>query len=402
MTMSQPTIAKRFRGTGWTRQLGAAAAVACLLVGSLASGVSAAPRPIELDLFLGSDCVLGYARPNSVIKVVIRDSGGVLRAKRAAVSDEIGFWEACGTNLVTPGDSIKVAVFETGQKKTVTVPLLTVHANRGTNVVSGKAPSTGSLTLEAFEGRFEPSDNFELSRHLTVSSGSYSFDFDSVGINLYGGAFYELDWESGDGHVRATRRGDVPFVELILHESRFFGATRPGGLLKVTLTDPAQVAVGRGIGDMQDGFVDGRFTDANGSMYRLKGGEHLSAPALLAQSSYDIPAINGNVNLSSDVISGDCFPNGRFVVFAISFTTFDGAEVLGVASANGSVSVDFSSFFNVRSGDLVEIICYSAGGDEVVHEFSAGGSAASLSARELQRRSGLDVRSRLMNSPGSH
>ena len=126
---------------------------------------------------------------------------------------------------------------------------------------------------------------------------------------------------------------------------------------------------------MQEGFVDGRFADANGSMYRLKGGEHLSAPALLAQSSYDIPAINGTVNLSSDVISGKCFPNGVFVVFAFSVTTFEGGDVFGITAANGSVSVDFSPFFNVRNGDQVEIICYSPGGDEITHQFSAGGGA---------------------------
>jgi hypothetical protein len=388
--------------TGWGGRLVAATAVALLLIGSLASVASAAPRPIEINLFLGSDCVFGFAKPVSVIKVVIRDSDGVLRGKRAAVSDDGGFWAACGTNLVTPGDSIKVAVFETGQTKTVTVPLLTVHANRGTNVVSGRAPSTGSLTLNAFESRFGSSDDFDISQPLAVSAGSYSLDFDSLGINLRGGAFYELEWESVDGHVHAIRRGSVPFVELTLHESTFFGATTPNGFLKVTLTDPAQVAVGKGIGDMEEGFVDGRFTDANGSMYRLKGGEHLSAPALLAQSSYDIPAINGTVNLSSDVISGKCFPNGMFVVFAFSVTTFEAGVVFGVAAANGSVSEDFSPFFNVRSGDQVQIICYSAGGDEVVHEFSAGGGAASLSSRELQRLSGLGENSRRLNPRGVH
>ncbi len=388
--MFDGSLSKRLSRSGWKGRIVAATAVAVLLVGSLAAGASAAPRPIELDLFLGSDCVFGNAKPDSVIKVVIRDSDGVERAKRATVSDDGGFWAACGTNLVTPGDSIKVAVFETGQTKTVTVPLLTVNANRGTNVVSGKAPSNGSLTLNAFEGRFEGSDNFDIAQNLSVVAGSYSFDFDSLGINLRGGAFYELVWDSADGHVQATRRGNVPFVQLSLGDSTFRGSTTPNGFLKVTLTDPAPAAVGKGIGDMQDGFVEGRFTDGNGSMYRLKGGEHLSAPALLAQSSYDIPAINGTVNLSSDVISGKCFPNGTFVVFAFSVTTFEAGQVFGVAAANGSVSEDFSPFFNVKSGDQVQIICYSAGGDEVIHEFSAGGGAASVSAREFQRRSGLD------------
>ena len=214
--MNHPSIATRFRTTGWRGRLVAAAAAALLLVGSLASGASAA-RPIQINLFLGSECVLGSAKPVSVIKVVIRDPDGVLRAKRAAVSDEAGFWEACGTNLVTPGDSIKVAVMETGQTRTVKVPLLTVRANRGTNVVSGKAPSTGSLSLNVFDGRFGLSD-YDITRHPAVTGGSYSFDLDSLGLNLLGGARYELEWESGDGHVHAVRRGSVPFVQLRLHE----------------------------------------------------------------------------------------------------------------------------------------------------------------------------------------
>ena len=391
------TRASRHTRTGWKGRVVAAATVALLLVGTLASGASAAPRPIELDLFLGSDCVFGSAKPDSVVKVVIRDSDGVQRAKRATVSDDGGFWAACGTNLVTPGDEIKVAVFETGQTKIVTVPLLTVNANRGTNVVSGKAPSTGSLTLNAFEGRFDGGDNFDISQNLAVSAGSYSLDFDNLGINLRGGAFYELQWTSADGLVRATRRGNVPFVQLSLGDLTFRGSTTPNGFLKLTLTNPAKVAVGKGIGDMQDGFVDGRFTDTNGSMYRLKGGEHLSAPALLAQSSYDIPAINGTVNLSSDVISGKCFPNGMFLVFAFSLTVDQAGGAFGSAASNGSVSVDFSPFFDVKRGDQVQIICYSPGGDEINQQFSAGGGAATASAREFQRRSGLAVNSRRLN-----
>ena len=52
------------------------------MVAALAAPVMAAPPPLTLDVTIGDGCVNGTAKPNTFVKVVIRDAGGTAEGSR--------------------------------------------------------------------------------------------------------------------------------------------------------------------------------------------------------------------------------------------------------------------------------------------------------------------------------
>jgi hypothetical protein len=249
-------------------------------------------------------------------------------------------------------------------------------------VVSGRAPSGGELTLSVGEFRFDFwGDSYNVERHPNVNAGQYSFDCDSIGIDLKGGAGVNLDWQTNDGTIRVERVAEVPFLFLTLGQPDFFGATLPGELMKVTLSDSSTIAVARGVGSYRVPEFDAMFLKPNGAPYSLRGGEHLSAPNLQGQTSFNIPQVNGSLNASADKVHGRCLPNGRVSVFALSLVSFDFGEGFATAAGDGSFSIDFSSQLNLRNGDEISIVCFAPGGDMVEQDFVAGGGS---SLRHLQ------------------
>jgi hypothetical protein len=347
--------------------------LAALMAGSLVSGVSAAPRPITFEVFIGDYCVFGRAKNNSFLKVIVRDAQGRQKGREAVEADPQGFWESCtflGTRPISPGDKISVEVFDTGQTRTFTVPLLTARVDRGTNVVSGKAPSGSTVELEAFDFRWDLwGESYDVVRNVTAGGGSYAHDFDSDNVDIKGGARVVVSWRNGSDTVRVGRFQLAPFVVLALGGSEVVGATRPNGPIKITLTRQSQVvARANGVGSYSDTSFFTEFADADGEAYTVRGGERLSAPALGAQSSWRIPQINTQTDVAADKVSGTCFANGRFVVLAEDPNGFAFGLDFGTAAGNGRFEVDLTSQMNLRKGHRVAVLCYSPGGDEVTAE----------------------------------
>src|SRR3712207_6080957 len=129
-----------------------------MLAGSFAGAASAATNPIKFEIFIGDSCVYGKAKPNSFLKVIITDRSGVQKGRGAVESDPDGNWSACmqqGVRPMAPGDKVAVSDFETGHKRSFTVPTLTGRVDRCTNVVSGKAPTGTTVEVEAFDFRLD-------------------------------------------------------------------------------------------------------------------------------------------------------------------------------------------------------------------------------------------------------
>jgi hypothetical protein len=355
------------------RPLSAALLLATVLGGSLVSTAAAAPRPITFEVFIGDHCVFGRAKSDAFLKVIIRDSLGRQKGREAVEADPDGFWVSCvfgGARAITPGDTINVEVFDTGQVRNFTVPLLTGRVDRGANLVSGRAPAGTTVELEAFDFRFDLwGEAYDVIEHVVAAGGNYAYDFDTQNIDIEGGASVVVRWRNGSDTVMAGRFQIAPFVVMALNTSDVAGAVGPNRDIRVALSrGGTRVGTAHGVGLYSDTTFYSEFADADGEPYIVTGGEMLSAPALGAFSSWRVPPINTRTDVAADKVAGTCFANGRFVVLAENPAGFEFGFDFGTAAANGNFEVDLTSQVNVRKGYRVAVLCYSPEGDEVTHE----------------------------------
>src|SRR3954452_22373235 len=120
---------------GRIARLAAATMGAALMIGALAAPVLGAQAPLTMDVLIDDFCVQGTAKPDTVIKIVIRDSTGNLKGREAFMSQADGFWSGCVDFFAdgfTTGDSIKVTDYDTNQHLNYTIPRLTMSVNRVT------------------------------------------------------------------------------------------------------------------------------------------------------------------------------------------------------------------------------------------------------------------------------
>jgi hypothetical protein len=358
------------------RRLVAATATGLLLALFATSTVSAAPRPITFDVFIGDYCVSGRAANNSFLKLVIKDKSGTIKGRGAVEADGQGYWQAClgpANGGILPGDSINARVFDTTNSRTFTVPLLTGKIDRGTNVASGKAPSGTTVQIEAFDWRWDLwGDSYDVISNVTAAGGSYAHDFDSDGVDIRGGASVAIRWSNAGDTVHVGRFQIAPYVSLNIGRHDMYGASSANGPVKVTLKNGSTtVATANGVGSYGDTSFVADWADADGEPYTLKGGEMLSAPALGGHTSWRVPQINPSANLAADTVSGTCFANGRVLALAQDPSGIGYGLDKGQAGSDGKFTINLSSQVNIKKGFRLAVLCYSIDGDEVVQETTA-------------------------------
>jgi hypothetical protein len=372
------------RASGTRRRIASSAIGVLLLVGAAATNVSAAPPPLTVQVSVGDYCVYGTAKSNATVKVVIRDSDNNVKGRDVQVVSDYGEWSGCVDyygDVLQAGDKVKATVFETGQERSFTIPRLVIQTNRVTDVVSGKGPAGSALTLFAsdYGWSYYGMDDYDASQDVVVSgAGTYSYDFGNQGIDLLGGASVAAVWSAQGGNVSVIRSMTVPYVSLYLGRSQFYGAARPSQYVALSLTiGSTEVAEGHAVASYGPGLsyqstdFEGRFVDSDGEPYRVHGGEQLSAPALGSDADWQVPAINGTVDLATDKVSGTCFPNSLYIVLVSSSDAY-GSDY-GTANGSGNFTKDMTAAAgNVRSGAIIDILCVSPSRDQVQQEFTAG------------------------------
>jgi hypothetical protein len=373
--MSKLSSTGRARARGWLRRLMAGGVAAALLLTVWAPGAMAAPRPLTVDVLLGDSCVSGEARKNAFVKVVVRDPAGNMKMREAVDTGPYGEWGVCGySGTITAGDKINVLVVETGQTRKLTVPKMTIDANRVSEVVSGKAPAGSMITIAVSSAGASTVGlpEYDVTQSVVTSAGgAYSFDFTTDGIDLIGGATAEATWRSAGGAVQVHRRTFVPGLIVAIGEAQFAGTFKPNAHLGIIVTQGStQVATGDAVADpFYGGQVFGQFVDADAEPYAIAAGDWINAPGLGSDGTFQVPLINGTANLSSERVTGTCFANGLYVVAVLGPDYLDYGFTFGTAAANGKFTADLSDQLNIRKNFEVQIGCYTANADLVVGTF---------------------------------
>ena len=113
---------------------------------SLSAPALGATRPLHFDVAINSACVAGVASDKVSVKVTWRDNDGSLKARGTTKSNGSGRFRYC-----SPDHGIEAGDVLTGKVGTVsrslTVPRLSVRADRVLDRVTGRAPAGARVTV---------------------------------------------------------------------------------------------------------------------------------------------------------------------------------------------------------------------------------------------------------------
>jgi hypothetical protein len=235
--------------------------------------------------------------------------------------------------------------------------------------VAGKAPAGSRVQISVADYRWDYwGQSYDASMDVAVNgAGAYSYNFGLQSIDISGGASAQVSWWNASRTSHVYRNATAPSISLMLGGPEFAGATRLNKAVSVTLSDgaSADLATGHAVGDWMSGAYWGLFSDDEDELYDVRGGEWLTAPAIGPDVDWRIPTGVGKVDTATDRVSGKCFPNGRYSVFAASPDWGYVGEKYGTASASGTFTRDMTSLVNIKRNSPVQVVCWTASGDAV-------------------------------------
>jgi hypothetical protein len=351
--MTQPAPSRAWRRAG-------SASLAVLLLAALAplSAAAAGPPP-----FIGriGDCqVNGNGPLSQSVAFTWRAANGRLKSRQTVMTDPGGEWQSrCEPEeRVESGDRLSRTI--SGVTKKLTVPTLTVKVDRITDVVSGRAPAGSALHIEIF-GRLGNAFH-----DLTVGgSGTYSQDF-TVDQPIFGSDDITVEWQNAAGS-RIDVETQAPHVVVYRGESQFQVVTSAGKAVTVQLLDGATVV---GTGTATGPTFSGDFLDAHREPVVVKAGDTVKAPLVASDADFVVPAVTLAVNTATDVLSGTCLPDGQYLMHVNRRNNDVSDEFGGIADGAGHVSVGFTGFIDIKSGDKARLECHTPAGDIVVRRLT--------------------------------
>jgi len=346
-----------------------------LLVGVALIAALALPAPVAANGVLTSfhfelfdNCLSGFGPPNTQLTIELRGPGGGYQSHVMPTTDTFGDWNGCFWRDIDPGDSLVATDGNTS--RTLVVPALRYTVNRVTDVVAGWTPPTGMVLVEVFSCSWSIVDcggGADASKPASAT-GKFSFDLTSE-YNVKGRDEATVVWQSPfDDLIR--RELTVPYMWILVGDNEVFGEANPAQRLffelrraNGSLIDSASARADGRYGDYQVKFrtsagpVDIRATNTIGS--------NVASDAWLK-----VPAVHPQFDVANDVVSGKCFPNRPFTVYAENTGGAGTAFLAGNTSGNGSFSADLSSEpFDLHSGNAVQVKCLNNRGDMVEYLF---------------------------------
>lgn len=351
---------------------------------------SAAARPLTFNLSIGDECLYGRAANNAKVSLVWRDQDGVSKGKKTIKAEPDGYWQECFSydGRVAPGDTVKGTVKTTS--RTLTVPKLTIAANRVADTVHGKGPAGDTVTAYVDD---YASNTYSSADEVVATDGTYSHDF-SGDIDILGCVYVSLSWQdsANDQVNRQTSSSCLGFrvgrLSSSYGDDQVWGRVRSLAAVEIDLADSGDTpkAVAYGVGSYPNGYFSTEFGDDDGEPVVVLPGDKISAPTIASDAHFTVPNITASTNLTTDVVSGTCIPNGyyelnvygpqqgiraaaqrRALLRARPADTDGGRSSYksGYANGSGHFSKDLTSDMNLRAGDIVNLGCRLVTGDWV-------------------------------------
>ena len=341
---------RRFRGVS------AAITMAVLTVPMFAVPTTAA-APLTLALNIGSTCVEGTKPSGGPITVKVLRSDGSTKATRTD-SDTGGEWGVCFATPLVIGYKIKMTT-DPGSgnlTRTVSIPNLTIVANRTTSKVKGRAPAGKSIFVRYVECYPSGCNGSLVRTGMANTSGRWSKDLSSS-VDVDGSDELEVLYQNSHGDSFYART-IAPYME-VRHPNQVFVGCLPQGTTTVKLRkSDGTVRATRALTATRDCSGEVGSFRRNGAPVNINVGNRVTAD-FASDASLTWPAMS--VDGSGSILSGHCIANSRFVVFvqrASSSSPFEG-------TTNASGDFSHAVGWTFKSGDRLDLICETTRGDRV-------------------------------------
>jgi hypothetical protein len=342
------------------------AAIVVLLVSCLVpAGAAAASGGISVFVGMGDQCVtVAASHSTTVTGRLVAPSGAFLGARHATVGD-LGAVELCYGQSIGPGERIKFTWSgATSGARTVTIPRLSVHADRVHDVVSGLAPAGSTVELDLTAADWRVNAGSSLFRDAIADAhGRYQLDV-SADRNIVGGDGIAVDIRRASDifHVFVA----VPYIRLTLRHPEMEAQLEPYQDATFTLTSASRGPKGRAH------LLGGPTAGAEGTFWRNAGGTFVTpmpgdrvASDLAGDASFRVPRIDLTASASSDVVAGSCVGAPRYAITMSSPGGTRSGSFVGTPASDGSFSHDFAGDPDIQPGDTAVVECIRATGDRV-------------------------------------
>ena len=338
-------------------RLPAFAATAVMLLSVAGASPTIADEPVRLTVQVGEKCLTGLKPSGDVVKLTLRsDTGTFLGTRQDSSPSPSIFIDVCFGHRIKGGYSIRIR--DGAYTRHVTVPPLSIAANRITDVVRGDGPASKHIAL--FHGicHVNGCGGDEQVDPLVNSQGRYHYDLSSL-IDLRGADRLSASYANGH-HDYFQTSAHVPYLQLS-KPNRVHIECQPDRVVNVALKSAGgTVRATRSFPKAGDCATPDRTFRKDGAAVNYAFGNIIRSD-LASDARVVWPHVS--VSWVGNVISVRCLPSAEFgvqVMRAASQVFFLTEDTL----SNGHYD-DAATSFATQSGDVLNLICSTAKGDRI-------------------------------------
>ena len=316
----------------------------------------------EYELF--DNDIGGQGPPNTELKVTLKGPDGEYQGHFKTTTDGNGYWDYGFWGDINPGD--RITATDGSNSRTITVQPINFRINRVTDVIAGKSVPNSHVRITAFNCFGDWSSCYNTGSFNRNTNGQGEFSYDSTNnYNLRGNDYVFVEWESPQGDL-AERFLDVPSVNVWVNHAEAWGDARPRQDVTTWLfnSQGTQKAKFKDVASPWFGNYGGFFTKT------IRPGDFIGSN-IASDALWQTIANNPSFDTGDDTVSGKCFNNRTFTVFAERPDNSASAFSGGNTNSNGNFTIDLmnTNGYDLESGDIVEIGCKNSLGDEQFTDF---------------------------------
>ncbi len=333
------------------------ATMALLISAMGASPVAATAAPVTVNVVIGNACVQESKPAGHLVKLVLRTSNGTYLGSQEDAGS-VGSYAFCFAHRVKSG--YRVLITDGDSSRRVTVPVLTIAADRITDVVSGRGPASKLVTIKYSDCSLTGCAGYSSVARTVDSRGRYHRDLTSR-LDLQGADRLALTYTDSHGDSFSTPEVHVPYLELS-PPNKVHIECQPDRAVSVTLKSAAgRLRASRSFATAGGcARPDGTFR-RNGSAVNIGFGNIIRSD--LASDAKVVWPDLGVAWSVTGAVAADCLPSAPIAIRVVRTGT-QAFLFAATTDALGHLAYPTTGF-DSASGDVLEVTCATAKGDRI-------------------------------------